>query len=88
MTDSAAVRATVLEILSDVLAEPVDALREAPVLGAHDWDSITSLEALVQLEDRLGVTLDLRTYHDARDVDDLADLVLAARRTNPAPARL
>jgi hypothetical protein len=53
----------------------------------HDWDSIASLEAPVQVEDRLGVTFDLRTYHDAPDVDDLIDPVLAARGPDSAPTR-
>jgi len=68
---------TVLNTLSDVLNETVGALRAQPVLAAHEWDSLASLEVLSQLESRLGVALDLRAYHDARTVEDLIELVAA-----------
>jgi acyl carrier protein len=68
----------VLNTLSGVLNEPVADLRAQPVLAVHDWDSLASLEVLSQLESRLGVTLDLRTYHAARTVEDLTGLVAAA----------
>jgi acyl carrier protein len=70
---------TVLAVLSAVLAEPEDALRAEPQLGTHDWDSLASLEALVQLEQRLDVALDLRDYHAARAIDDLVELIRATR---------
>jgi acyl carrier protein len=68
----------VLNTLSGVLNEPVGDLRERPVLAVHEWDSLASLEVLSQLESQLGVTLDLRTYHAARTVEDLTGLVADA----------
>ena len=73
-----AVEAVVLNILSEVLNESVGDLRAQPVLAVHEWDSLASLEALSQLENRLGVTLDLRVYHGARTVEDLVGVVAAA----------
>jgi len=78
MTDTTSVRDTILAVLSEVLFEPVEALRTEPVLAVHQWDSVISLEALVRIEERLAVSLDLRSYHEAREVDDLVDLVVAA----------
>jgi len=75
MTDAAAIEHTVVTILSDVLHESVEDLRNHPVLAAYDWDSLSSLEALAQLESQLGVTLDLRSYQAARRISDLVDLV-------------
>lgn len=69
------VEATVLDILSEALDESVEDLRSRRVLAAYEWDSITTLMTLSQLESRFGVTLDLRSYHAARTVDDLVDLV-------------
>lgn len=77
MNDPASVEVTVLNILSEVLDEPADDLRGHPVLAAYEWDSLRLLEALVQMESALGVTLDLRSYQAARKVDDLVNLVLA-----------
>lgn len=78
MSDPASVETTVLNILSEVLDEPADNLCARRVLAAYEWDSIRLLEALVQMESQLGVTLDLRSYQTARRVDDLVNLVLAA----------
>jgi acyl carrier protein len=78
MTDTASVQTTVLQTLSDVLNEPAGTLLTRPVLATYDWDSLASLEVLAQLESRLDVTLDLRSYHAARTIDDLVDLVAAA----------
>jgi acyl carrier protein len=80
MTDTACVSAIVLSALSEILREPEADIRAQPVLAAHDWDSVTSLEVLAQLEGQLEVTLDLRAYHAARTFDDLIDLVTAAGR--------
>lgn len=77
-TSTTVVRDTVLTALSDVLAEPVEALHAEPLLGMHAWDSLASLEALVRIEADLGVSLDLRQYHAAREIGDLVDLVSAA----------
>lgn len=68
----------VLGTLSEVLTEPVEQLLAQPVLAAHAWDSQLQLEALAQLENRLSITLDLRTYHGARTVADLIEIVAAA----------
>ena len=73
---AASVEATILDILGDALEEPVDSLRANPVLAAHEWDSLTSLLTLSQLERNFGVTLDLRAYHAARTVGDLVSLIL------------
>jgi acyl carrier protein len=50
------------------------------VLAAHDWTSLISLEALAEVESRFSISMDLRTFHSARTVPDLAELV-AARTT-------
>jgi acyl carrier protein len=73
------VEAVVLDVLSDVLAVPIEALRSRPRIGQHGWHSLTSLEALVQLEQRLDVALDLREFHQVREVADLVALVHANR---------
>jgi acyl carrier protein len=78
MDDTASVGATVLTILGDVLRESPNELRAQPVLAAHEWDSIATLEALSQLESRFAVTLDLRAYHAARTIEDLTELVATA----------
>ncbi|GAA4622769.1 hypothetical protein GCM10023196_016300 [Actinoallomurus vinaceus] len=78
MSASSSVEPTVLDILSDVLRETPDGLYAEPVLAAHGWDSIASLEALAQLEDRLQITLDLRSFHAAHTVPDMVALVTDA----------
>jgi acyl carrier protein len=79
MTDTTT-EETIVAILSDALAVPAPDLRARPVLGAHGWDSVTSLEALVLIEKQLAVRLDLRQYHATRDIDGLVALVDATRR--------
>lgn len=79
------VEATVLRVLGDVLGESEGDLRAQPVLAAHDWDSMASLEALSQLENRLGVTLDLRAYHGVRTIADLVELIAASGETARRP---
>jgi acyl carrier protein len=81
MTDAASIEHTVVNILSDVLHESVEDLTNHPVLAAYDWDSLSSLEALAQLESQFGVTLDLRSYQAARRISDLVDLVQQASST-------
>lgn len=75
MTEAATVEDTVLDVLSDVLREPVAGLRQQPVLAVYEWDSLSSLEALSQLESRLRISLDLRSYQAVRTVADLVELV-------------
>jgi len=84
---AASIKNTVLAVLSDVLVEPVEVLLAEPLLGVHAWDSLASLEALVQLERRLDVALDLRNYHAAREIDDLVELVRATRENQSANVR-
>jgi acyl carrier protein len=75
VTEAATVEDTVLDVLSDVLREPVAGLRQQPVLAVYEWDSLSSLEALSQLESRLRISLDLRSYQAVRTVADLVELV-------------
>ena len=86
-TRVASIEATVLNVLSDVLNESLGDLRAQPVLAAHEWDSLASLEVLSQLESRLGINLDLRRYHDVRTLDDLIDLVETAVASRTAAGR-
>lgn len=81
------IEAGVLQVLGEVLKQTPDDLRAQPVLAVHDWDSMASLEALSQLESRFAVTLDLRTYHAARTVEDLTGLVVAAGAGEPTADR-
>jgi acyl carrier protein len=81
MSTLASTRLAVLETLGQVLDTPVDNLRANPVLATHAWDSLSSLEALVILEKRLGVDFDLRTFHAARTVDDLVRLIVPDQLT-------
>ena len=80
---------TVMNILSEVLGEPVPALRAQPVLAAHRWDSLNALETLAQVEEELGVTLDLRAFQSIREVGDLVELISRAKAHQSAsPAEL
>lgn len=84
MDDKKNIADRIRRIVADVLDEPVDAMDANPVLAAHAWDSRVSLEALAQLEAAFAVTVDLRSFHAARTVDDLVDLVV---RSQPTPTR-
>lgn len=68
-------RESVCEVLSNVLNIPVSQLHADPVLVSHGWDSIVSLNALVQLEKTFGVRFDLTRFHAVRSADDVAALV-------------
>jgi len=74
MTEVASLTDTVLDVLSDVLGVSVGQLQEHPVLAAYEWDSLSSLEALAQLEGRLRIVLDLRAYQAVRTVAELVEL--------------
>ncbi|HET8641469.1 MAG TPA: phosphopantetheine-binding protein [Pseudonocardiaceae bacterium] len=87
LTAQATIEAAVLAVLRDVLDEPESELLAQPVLAAHEWDSLTSLETLSQLERRLGINLDLRRYHAVRDLDDLVELVATAVASRTATGR-
>ena len=72
------IEAAVLRIVTAVLDESAAAFHHQPVLAAHEWDSLASLEAFSQLEGEFGVRLDLRAFHACRTVGDLAELVATA----------
>jgi acyl carrier protein len=75
MDDTTSTHEQVLDILSGVLDISVDDLLAQPVLAAHEWDSISSLEAFAALERHFGIELDLRAFHAARTTADLVQLV-------------
>jgi acyl carrier protein len=76
--EEAKVRMAILEIVGDVVRVPEADLLAQPILGAHGWDSLAALEVLAQLESRFSVSLDLREYNAARQIDDLVALVVGA----------
>jgi acyl carrier protein len=75
MSDNAEVETTVHEIICDVLGLTPDALGRDEALAANGWDSIASLEALALLERNFEITLDLRSFHAAHTVAQMAELV-------------
>lgn len=74
MSAPTSVEHTVLDVLSQILHTTADELRAQPALSSHDWDSLSSLEALAQLESVLGVRFDLRAFSAAVTVDDVIAL--------------
>jgi acyl carrier protein len=87
MSTDQTIETTVLGILSTVLDEPISDLQVQTVLATYDWDSLASLEALAQLENQLDVTLDLRRYHEVRNVADLVGLVASALAAKATTSR-
>jgi acyl carrier protein len=79
MSDIAEVESTVHEIICDVLGLTPDELGRDEPLAANGWDSIASLEALALLEGEFGITLDLRSFHAAHTVAQMAELVVSGR---------
>lgn len=75
MNRQASLETAVRGILGDVLNRPPESLGNDDALAAFGWDSLASLEALAQLESHLGITLDLRSFHAARTVGDMVELV-------------
>jgi acyl carrier protein len=72
----------VIGVLAEVLEVPADTLTDDTALADQEnWDSMAALETLTQLESRLGIRLDLRSYHTVRTVGDLVEL------TQAVPAR-
>jgi len=68
----------VIDVLAEVLEVPADTLTADTALGDQEnWDSMAALETLTQLESRLGIRLDLRSYHTVRTVGDLVELAQA-----------
>jgi acyl carrier protein len=87
MSNPVSVEVTIVSILSEVLEQPEEDLREYPILAAYHWDSLRLLEALAHMESQLGITLDLRSYQAARTVDDLVELVQDAAAKTPTGQR-
>ncbi|MBT2396900.1 acyl carrier protein [Streptomyces sp. ISL-100] len=77
LTDETSVQ--VVEIISGVLSTTPGQLREEPLLGTYNWDSLTTLEALVALEGSFGIEIDLRALHSQRTIGDLVALVKSVR---------
>ncbi|MDL4774175.1 MULTISPECIES: acyl carrier protein [Thermomonosporaceae] len=75
MDDKDVIEKTVTAIIEEVLGEPPGTVGKEEPLAARDWDSTASLEALAQLESRFGISLDLRRFHTARTIGQMADLV-------------
>jgi acyl carrier protein len=86
MSDSVAFEPAVLRVLSETLNQPEAALQANPVLAAHAWDSLNSLNALLNLEAAFHIKFDLRRFHAARRIDDLVALVASASDGASAPA--
>ena len=86
MNNESKIGDVVLDALSDVLQEPVGGLEAEPALAAHAWTSLASLEVLAQLENELGIVLDLRAFNAVRTVDALIELVRATANAAEMPA--
>jgi acyl carrier protein len=86
MSNDSKIDDVVLDALSDVLQESVDGLHAEPALAAHAWTSLASLEVLAQLENELGIVLDLRAFNAVRTVDALIELVRSAVSAAEMPA--
>jgi acyl carrier protein len=65
----------VVRIVAGIIGEAPGSLRTQPVLAAHEWDSLSSLEALAQIEKEFAISLDLRRFHAALTIDELVNLV-------------
>jgi acyl carrier protein len=87
MSEDVSVEQTVVRIVVGVLGESEDQLRAQPILASYEWDSLTTLEALAQIESELHITLDLRTYHAARTLSDLVSVVDEAVTARAAGAQ-
>jgi acyl carrier protein len=79
MTDDRNLDSAVLTILAGVLDVDVQDLAAGPVLSTHSWTSLTSLEALAQLEGEFNISLDLRTFSSVRTAPEMVALVAAQR---------
>jgi acyl carrier protein len=86
MSNESKIGDVVLDALSDVLQEPAGGLAAEPALAAHAWTSLASLEVLAQLENELGIVLDLRAFNAVRTVDALIELVRATANAAEMPA--
>ncbi|MEF9904744.1 acyl carrier protein [Streptomyces sp. P9-A2] len=79
MNDPVSIEETVTDIIADVLgADPADVPPDT-ALAALGWDSMNSMEALLRLEKRFAVGLDLRSFHDAHTVAEMVALIEKVR---------
>lgn len=78
MIDTTSAEPDVLRVLSEILEVPGEELRARPELAAHQWDSMTSLEALCCLERQFSVRLDLQVFNRSRTVWDMVALISAS----------
>ena len=69
------IKNVVLEVISSILNVPEKVLQDNPILTTHQWDSIISLDALIQLENKFKIKFDLRKFHAVRTIDDIAELI-------------
>lgn len=71
-----------IAILCSVLdAEPDEFDSGTRIAGHANWDSMGSLEVMVQIENAFAVRLDLRAYHAVRTVAELVTLVRTASKS-------
>ncbi len=84
MTDTVPAETQVIRILGEILEVSADELRAQPTLAVHQWDSLSSLEALCQLESQFAIRLDLRVFSASRTVGDLVALISATAPRAPA----
>jgi acyl carrier protein len=67
------------DVSRQVLKRPDYQLDEATPLGDNsDWSSLNHLEVMMELEDRLGVTLELDDFSEVETVGRLINLLIAA----------
>ena len=72
--------ALVRKLVAEVLNKPGYELTEDFVLGdASDWDSLTHLEVLMDLEEELGVTFEMDDFSEIKTIGALIDLIVAAK---------
>lgn len=72
--------ALVQKLVAEVLHKPGYELTEDFVLGdASDWDSLTHLEVLMNLEEELGVTFEMDDFSEIKTIGALIDLIVAAK---------
>ncbi|MBI3688918.1 MAG: acyl carrier protein [Actinobacteria bacterium] len=67
---------TVIRLLEEVTGVPAENLDDATRFESlHPWTSLSALQLLTALEDRLDIRLDLRAYLSATTVRDVVSLV-------------
>jgi acyl carrier protein len=69
----------VLDILSEVLEVPAERIRAQPELREHGWSSLSSLEALTQLENYFQCKVDLRSFTTVTTYQGVLDALATAR---------